>query len=984
MVKLSPSQRLAAGLVPLLAIMIVAGVAGYRATTEFTAALETYKPSYITLDAIGRVRSLTGVIEIAGRNAAVSGDENTIKQFKAAAAKIDEELDGLKKLTADSPLQQERATTLADMIKEQIGVVNRVIKASRPRKQKTAPQPAPQKQEPAHPASQEAAITSQPAPQKQETAPQPQEQAAATQALSQKQEPQTQQAAAPPQLPQKQEATAPPQPRAADIPAYGGIKTILDRMEEDEKKVVDTQSAGLRTAARRPILAVAGAGAAAIAIAVLAYFYIIWEVDRRQRSELRLRESEERLRESEKRFGLLAQGAREYAFAVLDTTGRVIVWNAAAERMLGYSADEIRGKFFSRFYPEDDARRQPGRRIETAALQGRFEEEGMRLRRDGTLFPARETIHALRDDNGKLSNYVVVLQDQTEQRQSREMISKLELSVEHASDLVAITRPDGTIDYVNHAAEEVTGYAREELVGKTLDVLRSPEHVAAEKGGPQADGGEGPDRVVTVNKKKNGELFYLSETVSQLVDREGKATHVIVTARDITRQRSLEGRLSFLAHYDPLTGVSNRDDFEERLRGAVGGAKDKGKGIAVLVLAVDRFKYINDVFGSDAGNTVLKLVAERIREIVGARGVTARLGSDEFGVLLEDIAKPADVVSAVGSIIENVSRGVAVDGRNVFVTLSIGAALHPSDGEEAKTLMKNADIALAQAKAGGINTFRFYSAEVNARISDLVVMEQQLFGALRNNEYEVSYQPYCDMEEKKMRGAEALIRWINRDLGVVAPARFIRTLESTGMIIDVGAWVLKTVCSQMKKMGDGKHEFPVSVNLSAAQFRHDRLIDMIRETIKAVEIHPKRIVLEVTESVFMEDILFAQSVLKELKRIGVAISIDDFGTGYSSLSYLKKLPVDVIKIDQAFVRDVTSDPDTASIITSITSMARNLGIKTIAEGVETEDQWKVLRLLRCDMGQGYYFSRALNIADFERYYGLGSVKAGGKDLAAKK
>jgi diguanylate cyclase (GGDEF)-like protein/PAS domain S-box-containing protein len=961
MIKFSPSQRLAVGLASFLAIMIVTGVAGYRATTEFTAALETYKPSYITLDAIGRVRSLTGVIEIAGRNAAVSGDENTIKQFKAAAVKIDEELAGLKKLTADSPLQQERVTTLADMIKEQVGVVNRVIKASKPRKQKTA---------------------SQPAPQKQEAAPQPQEQAAAPQAVPQKQEPQTPQAAPPP--PQKQEATAQPQPRAADIPAYSGIKTILDRMEEDEKKVVNTQSAGLRAAARRPILAVAAAGVAAIAIAVLAYFYIIWEVDRRQRSELRLRESEERLRESEKRFGLLAQGAREYAFAVLDTTGRVIVWNAAAERMLGYSADEMRGKFFSRIYPEDEARRQqPGRRIETAALQGRFEEEGMRLRRDGTLFPARETIHALRDDNGKLRNYVVVLQDLTEQRQSRETISKLELSVEHASDLVAITGPDGTIDYVNHAVEEVTGYAREELVGKTLDVLRSPEHVEG-KGGPQADGSDDPNRVVTVNKKKNGELFYLSETVSQLVDREGKATHVIVTARDITRQRSLEGRLSFLAHYDPLTGVSNRDDFEERLRGAVGGAKGKKKGIAVLVLAVDRFKYINDVFGSDAGNTVLKLVAERIREIVGARGVTARLGSDEFGVLLEDIAKPADVVSAVGSIIENVSRGVAVDGRNVFVTLSIGAALHPSDGEDAKTLMKNADIALAQAKAGGINTFRFYSAEVNARMSDLVVMEQQLFGALRNNEYEVSYQPYCDMEGKKMTGAEALIRWINRDLGVVAPARFIRTLESTGMIIDVGAWVLKTVCSQMKKMGDGKHEFPVSVNLSAAQFRHDRLIDMIRETIKAVEINPKRIVLEVTESVFMEDILFAQSVLKELKRLGVAISIDDFGTGYSSLSYLKKLPVDVIKIDQAFVRDVTSDPDTASIITSITSMARNLGIKTIAEGVETEDQWKVLRLLRCDMGQGYYFSRALNIADFERYYGLGSVKTGGKDLAAKK
>jgi len=250
-------------------------------------------------------------------------------------------------------------------------------------------------------------------------------------------------------------------------------------------------------------------------------------------------------------------------------------------------------------------------------------------------------------------------------------------------------------------------------------------------------------------------------------------------------------------------------------------------------------------------------------------------------------------------------------------------------------------------------------------------MEQQLFGALRNEEYDVVYQPYCELEGKNMVGAEALIRWINRDLGVVSPARFIRTLESTGMIIDVGAWVLRTVCNQLKKMNGRKKRLPFSVNLSPAQFRHDRLVEMVEETIKAAKISPKLINLEVTESVFMEDILFTQSVLKQLKRIGVAISIDDFGTGYSSLSYLKKLPVDVIKIDQSFVKDVTTDPDTATIVTSITTMARSLGIKTIAEGVETEEQWKVLRLLRCDMGQGYYFSPALKVGDFERYHGLG-------------
>ncbi len=895
MIKISSPQWLAIGLVLLLAIMLVTGLSGYRATREFTSTLESYKPSYTVLEAIGRVRFLSGVIDNAGRTAAESRDANAIKQYKAASEQIGKELEGLKDLTAESPVQRDRVTTLTDLVKEHIDSVNSIIESPKPKKHK--------------------------------------------QVL-------------------KQPSSATPM---ADLTVPGEIKTVLDRMAEDEKAALKAHGDVVRAAARRPVRAMAAAGASALALSVLAYLFIFGESGRRRRTE-RL------LQESEKRFGLLADGAKEYALAVLDGTGRVTAWNAAADRMLGYSAEEIKGKFFSRFYPEDEAKRQqPGWRIEAAALQGRYEEEGMRFRRDGSMFPARETIQALQDEKGKLNGYAVVLQDLTDQQRSQETIAKLGLSVENASDLVAITRPDGTIDYVNHAVEEATGYTREELIGKTLDVLRSPEQAPGEAGTLSADTGNGSDPGVTINRKKDGELFYLSETLTPLTDKDGKPTHLIVTARDVTHQRSLENRLSYLSHYDPLTGASNRDDFMERLRAAIGRSKESGKKLAVLIVVIDRFKFINDVFGSDAGNRVLKLVAGRLKEIVGDGGATARFGSDEFGVLLEGVEKIGDVVSTVGSIIENVSRGISVDGRDVFVTLSVGAALCPADGEEAGTLAKNADIALAQAKAQGINSFRFYSAEVNARMSELVEMEQRLFGALQNNEYQVNYMPYCDMEGKKMMGAEALIRWVNRDLGIVSPAKFIHTLESTGMIIDVGAWVFKTVCNQMQTMGNGKHEFPVSVNLSAAQFRHDRLIEMVRDTIKAIAIHPKRIVLEVTESVFMEDILFAQSVLKELKNIGVAISIDDFGTGYSSLTYLKKLPVDVLKIDQSFVKDVTHDPDTASIITSITSMARNLGIKTIAEGVETEEQWKVLRLLRCDMGQGYYFSRPLNIEDFKRY-----------------
>jgi EAL domain-containing protein (putative c-di-GMP-specific phosphodiesterase class I) len=298
------------------------------------------------------------------------------------------------------------------------------------------------------------------------------------------------------------------------------------------------------------------------------------------------------------------------------------------------------------------------------------------------------------------------------------------------------------------------------------------------------------------------------------------------------------------------------------------------------------------------------------------------------------------------------------------MSFAAGVTLYPDDGDDAETLMRNAHLALSKAKAQGKNNFQFYTPSIIEKASETLVMEKRLSNALKKEEYLVYYQPYVDMTTRRFGGAEALIKWKSDKHGLVSPEKFIPMLEDTGMIIDVGEWVLKTACRQIREWDGGKSQFPVAVNLSSMQLHHKYLVEMVETTIKEAGVDPARLTLEVTEGIVMHDLDYTRQVLRELKSLGVSISVDDFGTGYSSLSYLKRLPVDNVKIDMSFVQDITTDPDAASIVMAITSMARNLNLKTIAEGIETEEQWKILRLLRCDMGQGFYFSPALSPEEF--------------------
>lgn len=558
-----------------------------------------------------------------------------------------------------------------------------------------------------------------------------------------------------------------------------------------------------------------------------------------------------------------------------------------------------------------------------------------------------------------------------DRRRSRDdRLERVVQTAEQAGDLITILETGGAIEYVNHAVEQATGYPQQDLVGsRSAPWLPWYGGEQALRDMRDAVLAGNAFRAVVTCRRKDGTEFFLEEHVTPLRDRNGKITRMLSTAREITEQKHLEDKLAYLDSHDPLTEAPNREAFVERLKHTIAGAAQSNRSLSVLVLDIDRFKYINDIFGYHMGDRVLQQVAKILRTAAGEQDILARFGSDEFAVAHVGDAQQPDAAGLAAMIKEAIAKDMRIGGQEIAVTVTIGIAVYPLNGPDAETLMKNADMALSRAKAQGRNSVQFFSAEIGERISEFYFMEKRLFKALRNDEYLVTYQPYCELTTKKIAGAEALITWKSSELGIVSPSRFIPTLEDTGMIIDVGEWVLRTACSQIGRWTQGGACIPVSVNLSLVQFRHEHLVGMVADAIKEHKFDPRYLTLEVTESICIHDMDLTIAILNKLKDTGVSISVDDFGTGYSSLNYIKKLPVDNLKIDMSFIRDVAKDPDAASIVSAITGLARSLGLKTIAEGVETEEQRNILRLLRCDLGQGYYFSPAVPAEEFEKLLG---------------
>ncbi len=430
-------------------------------------------------------------------------------------------------------------------------------------------------------------------------------------------------------------------------------------------------------------------------------------------------------------------------------------------------------------------------------------------------------------------------------------------------------------------------------------------------------------------------------------------------------RKQAEERIRHLAHYDELTGLANRSMFSQRLSHALAQARRNGIQLAVLFIDLDRFKKINDTLGHEAGDSVLKEVAERLQGCLRESDTVGRLGGDEFVALLEGIPQSMHCAEVAQKILAAVARPFAFDTQEFHLTASIGISTYPADSEDVQSLLKNADVAMYRAKELGKNNFQFYSAQMNIHTLERLALESSLRGALERNEFVLHYQPKIDIRSGRIIGMEALVRWQHPTKGLIPPMQFIPLAEETGLIVPIGEWVLRTACARNKSWQEqGLPPLRIAVNLSARQFAHENLLQDVARVLNETGLDAAFLELEITESMVMHDPEHAIELLNKLKAMGISISIDDFGTGYSSLSYLKRFPIDSVKIDRSFIKDLPLDGDDAAITQAIIAMAHGLKLKVIAEGAETGEQLSFLRAHKCDEMQGYYFSKPLPEHEF--------------------
>ncbi len=507
----------------------------------------------------------------------------------------------------------------------------------------------------------------------------------------------------------------------------------------------------------------------------------------------------------------------------------------------------------------------------------------------------------------------------------------------------------------NPAAESIFGYSRQEALGRHAANL-----IAAERGCDTIATlwkrlliDKHSAQVTVENRTKQERNIVCEWYYTPLVDAQGRVLSVMTLAQDVTANREAQEQLNYLAYHDELTGLPNRSLYNDRLSQAMIEARRQGRYVGVMLLDIDNFKMVNDTMGHEAGDELLRDIGKRLSVCLRESDTVSRFGGDEFGLVLADMGDPRDAIFVAQKILDSFAPPFFVGGRELFVGPSFGITIFPVDSNDLDGLVKNADSAMYHAKAQGRNNFQFYSVELTARVQSRLDMETSLRRALERREFLLHYQPKFSLETGEMTGVEALIRWQHPELGMVPPHDFIGIAEENGLILPIGEWVLRAACQEVKRWHDeGLAQVKLAVNLSTRQFRQNRLKETLAGVLAETGFDPRFLEFEITES-GMESSAEVSEVLGELKAMGISISLDDFGTGYSSLSYLKRFPIDALKIDRSFVRDIPEDLDDAAIVRAIIAMSRSLRMKVIAEGVETEEQQQFLRAEGCDEIQGF-------------------------------
>ncbi len=538
-------------------------------------------------------------------------------------------------------------------------------------------------------------------------------------------------------------------------------------------------------------------------------------------------------------------------------------------------------------------------------------------------------------------------------------------------DAVICTDTSGNITFLNIAAEKSTGWSRQEAAGRPMDeVFRVVEGANRDTRPNSMQLAVAHDRVVHVSSNctlltRDGTEIPIEDSVAPIHDRDGRTTGAVIVFRDVSAARAMAMQMAHSAEHDFLTGLPNRLLLNDRGTRAITLAQRHRKQVAILFLDLDGFKHINDSLGHSTGDKLLQSAAKRLLKCVRDSDTVSRQGGDEFVVLLSELEHPEDAAISARRMLDAVAASHSIDHYELHVTTSIGVSVYPDDGMDAETLIKNAETAMYQAKEDGRQDFRFFKPEMNARAVERQSIEESLRRAVERREFALHYQPKIDIRTGTITGAEALIRWTHPTRGSVPPAQFIAVAEDCGLIVPIGKWVLRQACEQARSWLDaGLRVGTIAVNVSAIEFGNEGFLDGVFATLKDTGLDPHALELELTESVLMKRADSAAATLQMLKKTGVQVAIDDFGTGYSSLSYLQKFPVDTLKIDQSFVRQITAAPEKTSIVTAVISLSRSLNMRVVAEGVETREALSFLASHQCDQAQGYYFSRPVTAQEF--------------------
>jgi diguanylate cyclase (GGDEF)-like protein/PAS domain S-box-containing protein len=674
------------------------------------------------------------------------------------------------------------------------------------------------------------------------------------------------------------------------------------------------------------------------------------------------RRAERAIRTSEQRHRQLVERMRE-GLVQSDADGTMRFVNDRFCEMTGYSREELVGQKTSWLVATEEDRELL---LSKAALrrQGISDQYEVRIRRRDNSVVWMEIGGApLIDADGNVIGTIGVHNDITERRLSeaalRDSESRYRLMAENSTDVISRSNAHGKILYASDATRRLLGYEPHEVVGRSIYsfVIDEDRDEVSRASRALADGTTRSFAYHAV--RRDGSIVWFETTSRAILDPEsGAVTEIVSVSRDISERKRAEEQIEYQAYHDALTGLPNRLLFRDRLTVALAHAKRLKQPVAVMFLDLDGFKLVNDTLGHSLGDELLKAIASRLRAVLREEDSIARMGGDEFTVLLGDLARPDDAAKIAQKLLDTIAQPIRVEGHELFVTTSIGIALFPNDGETAEALLKNADHAMYRAKDIGRNSYQLCTPAMNSRALERLSLENAMRRALERGEFVLHYQPQINLATNEIDGMEALMRWNHPTQGLVQPATFIPIAEETRLIVPMGEWALREACRQAKEWQRSKYpKLRMSVNLSPRQFQHGDLRSVIASALSESGLAPSSLELEITESTAMQNTERTVATLRALREMGVRIAIDDFGTGHSSLNYLRSFPLDTVKIDQAFIHEIESSPSDRAIVSAIIAMAHGLSLRVIAEGVETEEQLAFLRESGCEEVQGYLFGR---------------------------